>query len=67
MSYTRERMLGLTTRPSAYLRLTQLAFRGIHNRVVADVAAADLAGGSRILANFLQMAGFALTAAASTG
>jgi ubiquinone/menaquinone biosynthesis C-methylase UbiE len=42
-------MLGLTTRPSTYLRLTQRAFRGIHNRVVADVAAADVLAGSRIL------------------
>ena len=49
MSPVREHMLGLTTRPSIYLRLTHRAFRGVHDRMLADVAAADLPAGSRIL------------------
>ncbi|PWU50740.1 hypothetical protein DLJ46_06355 [Micromonospora globispora] len=39
MQHTRERMLGLTGRP----------FRGIHTRLLADVAAANLPPGTRIL------------------
>jgi ubiquinone/menaquinone biosynthesis C-methylase UbiE len=49
MAHTREHMLGLTTRPERYLRLTRIPFRGIHARLVADVMAANLAPGSRLL------------------
>ena len=49
MAHTREHMLGLTTRPERYLRLTRIPFRGIHARLVADVMAANLAPGSRVL------------------
>jgi ubiquinone/menaquinone biosynthesis C-methylase UbiE len=49
MIHTREHMLGLTTRPGRYRRLTAIPFRGVHTRVIGDVVAANLAPGSRIL------------------
>jgi ubiquinone/menaquinone biosynthesis C-methylase UbiE len=45
----RDHMLGLTTRPARYGRLTGRAFRGVHARLLADVLAADLPDGARIL------------------
>ncbi len=49
MPHTREHMLGLTTRPGRYQRLTDRPFRGIHARLVSDVVAAQLPHGARIL------------------
>jgi ubiquinone/menaquinone biosynthesis C-methylase UbiE len=49
MQHAREHMLGLTTRPGRYQRLTGRPFRGIHTRLLADVVAANLPAGTRIL------------------
>ena len=49
MPHAREHMLGLTTRPGRYQRLTRRPFRGIHTRLLADVVAANLPRGARIL------------------
>jgi ubiquinone/menaquinone biosynthesis C-methylase UbiE len=49
MQHAREHMLGLTTRPGRYQRLTRGPFRGIHTRLLADVVAANLPPGTRIL------------------
>jgi ubiquinone/menaquinone biosynthesis C-methylase UbiE len=49
MHHAREHMLGLTTRPARYQRLTRGPFRGIHTRLVADIIAANLPPGTRIL------------------
>jgi ubiquinone/menaquinone biosynthesis C-methylase UbiE len=49
MPHAREHMLGLTTRPDHYQRLTRRPFRGIHTRLLADVVAANLPRGARIL------------------
>jgi ubiquinone/menaquinone biosynthesis C-methylase UbiE len=49
MPHAREHMLGLTTRPDRYQRLTRRPFRGIHTRLLADVIAAKLPPGARIL------------------
>lgn len=49
MQHAREHMLGLTTRPGRYQRLTGRPFRGIHTRLLADVVAANLPHGARIL------------------
>jgi ubiquinone/menaquinone biosynthesis C-methylase UbiE len=49
MPHAREHMLGLTTRPGRYQRLTRRPFRGIHTRLPADVVAANLPAGARIL------------------
>ena len=49
MTHTREHMLGLTTRPGRYQRLTRHPFRGVHSRLVADIVAAQLPPRTRIL------------------
>ncbi|WP_319459377.1 class I SAM-dependent methyltransferase [Micromonospora sp. RTP1Z1] len=49
MRHAREHMLGLTTRPARYQRLTRRPFRGVHTRLLADIVAANLPPGSRIL------------------
>jgi precorrin-6B methylase 2 len=49
MPHTREHLLGLTTRPGRYQRLTRRPFRGIHTRLLTDVVAANLPRGARIL------------------
>jgi ubiquinone/menaquinone biosynthesis C-methylase UbiE len=49
MPHAREHMLGLTTRPGRYQHLTRRPFRGIHTRLLADVVAAKLPPGTRIL------------------
>jgi ubiquinone/menaquinone biosynthesis C-methylase UbiE len=49
MPHAREHMLGLTTRPARYQRLTRRPFRGIHTRLIADIVAANLPPGTRIL------------------
>jgi ubiquinone/menaquinone biosynthesis C-methylase UbiE len=49
MQHSREHMLGLTTRPVRYQRLARRPFRGIHTRLLADIVAANLPPGTRIL------------------
>lgn len=45
----RETMFGMVSRPERYERMTTGPFRRVHARVVADVAAAGLGSGARVL------------------
>ena len=45
----RETMFGMVSRPERYERMTTGPFRRVHARVVADVAAAGLGSGVRVL------------------
>jgi ubiquinone/menaquinone biosynthesis C-methylase UbiE len=45
----RESMFGMVSRPERYERMTSGPFRGVHARVVADVAGAVLGSGARVL------------------
>jgi ubiquinone/menaquinone biosynthesis C-methylase UbiE len=42
-------MFGMVSRPGRYDRMTSGPFRGVHARVVADVVAAGLGSGARVL------------------
>jgi ubiquinone/menaquinone biosynthesis C-methylase UbiE len=45
----RDTMFGMVGRPDRYDRMTSGPFRGVHTRVVADVSAAGLGSGARVL------------------
>lgn len=45
----RQTMFGMVSRPGRYDRMTSGPFRGVHARVVADVSAAGLGSGARVL------------------
>ena len=45
----RQTMFGMVNRPGRYDRMTSGPFRGVHARVVADVCAARLGSGARVL------------------
>lgn len=45
----RQTMFGMVSRPDRYDRMTSGPFRGVHARVVADVSAAGLGSGARVL------------------
>jgi ubiquinone/menaquinone biosynthesis C-methylase UbiE len=45
----RQTMFGMVSRPGRYDRMTSGPFRGVHARVVADISAAGLGSGARVL------------------